>query len=107
MEPESPVTGRPASECTAQCVPHLLKGRRTMATAKKAKKSAKKPAAKKAPAKKPAAKKAPAKKAPAKKAAAKKPAAKKSTAKRKPNAAFMKQMTPSGTLTAVVGSNAM
>jgi upstream activation factor subunit UAF30 len=78
-----------------------------MATAKKAKKSAKKPAAKKAPAKKPAAKKAPAKKAPAKKAPAKKPAAKKSTAKRKPNAAFMKPMTPSGTLAAVVGSMPM
>jgi len=78
-----------------------------MATAKKAKKSAKKPAAKKAPAKKPAAKKATAKKAPAKKAAAKKPAAKKSTAKRKPNAAFMKPMTPSGVLAAVVGSMPM
>jgi chromatin remodeling complex protein RSC6 len=74
-----------------------------MATAKKgAKKSAKKPAAKK-PAKKPAAKKS-AKKAPAKKAPAKKPAAKKSGAKRKPNAAFMKAMTPSATLAAVVGS---
>ena len=78
-----------------------------MATAKKAKKSAKKPAAKKAPAKKPAAKKAPAKKAPARKAPAKKPAAKKSTAKRKPNAAFMKPMTPSGVLAAVVGSMPM
>jgi upstream activation factor subunit UAF30 len=77
-----------------------------MATAKKAKKSAKKPAAKKAPAKKPA-KKAPAKKAPAKKAPAKKPAAKKSAAKRKPNAAFMKPMTPSGVLAAVVGSMPM
>jgi len=78
-----------------------------MATAKKAKKSAKKPAAKKAPAKKPAAKKATAKKAPAKKAPAKKPAAKKSAAKRKPNAAFMKPMTPSGVLAAVVGSMPM
>jgi upstream activation factor subunit UAF30 len=79
-----------------------------MATAKKAaKKSAKKPAAKKAPAKKPAGKKAPAKKAPAKKAPAKKPAAKKSTAKRKPNAAFMKPMTPSAMLAAVVGSMPM
>ncbi len=77
-----------------------------MATAKKAKKSAKKPAAKKATAKKPA-KKAPAKKAPAKKAPAKKPAAKKSAAKRKPNAAFMKPMTPSGVLAAVVGSMPM
>ena len=63
--------------------------------AKKAKKAAKKPAAKK-----PAARK------PMKKAASKKPAAKakKSTTKRKPNAAFMKPMTPSSTLAAVVGS---
>ena len=78
-----------------------------MATAKKA---TKKPAAKKSPAKKsgakkPAAKK-PAKKAPAKRPAAKK-AAKKSSAKRKPNAAFMKAMTPSATLAAVIGSNPM
>ncbi len=78
-----------------------------MATAKKA---AKKPAAKKAAAKKPAAKKAAAKKAPAKKAAAKKApakkaAAKKPAAKRKPNAAFMKAMTPSASLAAIVGSN--
>ncbi len=65
--------------------------------AKKAKKAAKKPAARKAPAKKPM-----------KKAAAKKPAAKKkSGAKRKPNAAFMKPMTPSSTLAAVVGSSPM
>ena len=71
-----------------------------MATAKKAKK-----AAKKAPAKK-AAKKAPAKKAVAKKAPAKK-AAKKAPAKkvaRKPNAAFMKPLTPVGPLAAVIGS---
>jgi upstream activation factor subunit UAF30 len=83
-----------------------------MATAKKA---AKKPAAKKAPAKKKtgtrppvkAAKKAPAKKAPAKKPAAKKAApAKKAKApakKRTPNAAFMKAMTPSAALAAIVG----
>jgi upstream activation factor subunit UAF30 len=76
-----------------------------MATAKKAKKSAKKPAAKK-PAKKPA-KKTAAKKAPAKKAPAKKRAAKKSAAKRKPNAAFMKPMTPTSVLAAVVGSMPM
>ena len=76
-----------------------------MATAKKAaKKSAKKTAAKKPAAKKSAAKKPAPKKAPAKKAAAKKPAAKKPAAKRKPNAAFMKAMTPSSTLAAVVGS---
>ena len=78
-----------------------------MATAKKA---AKKSAAKKAPAKK-AAKKGAAKKAPAKKAAPKKApakkAAKKTAAKRKPNAAFMKAMTPSSVLAAVVGSMPM
>jgi upstream activation factor subunit UAF30 len=77
-----------------------------MATAKKAtKKPAKKSATKKSGAKKPTAKKA-AKKAPAKKPAAKK-AAKKSSAKRKPNAAFMKAMTPSSTLAAVIGSSPM
>ena len=77
-----------------------------MATAKKAAKkpAAKKPAAKKPAAKKPAAKKAAAKKAPAKKAPAKKAAAKKPAAKRKPNAAFMKPMTPSAMLAAVVGA---
>ena len=83
-----------------------------MATAKKASKktAAKKPAAKKPAAKKPAAKKPAAKKtAPAKKAAPakKKPAAKKPAAKRKPNAAFMKAMTPSAVLAAVVGSAPM
>jgi upstream activation factor subunit UAF30 len=72
-----------------------------MATAKKA---AKKPAAKKPGAKKPAVKKAAVKKAPAKKAAAKKPAVKKAAAKRKPNAAFMKAMTPSAVLAAVIGA---
>jgi upstream activation factor subunit UAF30 len=74
-----------------------------MATAKK---SAAKKAAKKAPAKKAAAKKAPAKKAAAKKAPAKKAAAKKAKApakKRTPNAAFMKAMTPSGALSAIIG----
>jgi upstream activation factor subunit UAF30 len=73
-----------------------------------AKKPAAKPAAKKPAAKKPAAKpaaKKPAAKAAAKKPAAKKPAAKKPAAKRKPNAAFMKAMTPSAILAAVVGAN--
>jgi upstream activation factor subunit UAF30 len=83
----------------------------TMATAKKAtKKPAAKKPAKKAPAKKPAAKKAaPKKKAPAKKPAAKKAAApkKKPAVKRKPNAAFMKAMTPSAELAAVVGDKAV
>ena len=66
-----------------------------MATAKKkssAKKSSKK-AAKKSPAKKSSAKK--------------KPAKKKSASKRVPSAAFMKPMTPSAQLAAVVGSNPM
>ncbi len=77
--------------------------------------AAKKPAAKKVVAKKPAAKKVVAKKAPAKKVAAKKTVAKKAPAKkaaakktktaRKPNAAFMKPMTPSAVLAAVVGAN--
>jgi len=66
-----------------------------MATAKKAKKAAKKAPAKKA-AKKVAKKVA--KKAPAKKAAKKKSA-------RKPNAAFMKPLTPVGPLAAVIGSS--
>ena len=79
-----------------------------MATAKKATKkpAAKKSAAKKPAAKKPAAKKPAAKKAPAKKPAAKK-AAKKPAAKRKPNAAFMKAMTPSAMLAAVIGATPM
>jgi upstream activation factor subunit UAF30 len=68
-----------------------------MATAKKAKKSAKK-AAKKSPAKKVA-------KKVAKKAAPRKAAKKKST--RKPNAAFMKPLMPTGPLAAIIGSTPM
>jgi upstream activation factor subunit UAF30 len=68
-----------------------------MATAKKAKKSGKK-AAKKAPAKKVV-------KKVAKKAAPKKAAKKKST--RKPNAAFMKPLMPTGPLAAIIGSTPM
>ena len=64
--------------------------------AKKSKKAAKKPAAKRSA----AAKK------PMKKAAAKRPAAK-AKSKRKPNAAFMKPMSPSSTLAAVVGNSPM
>ena len=71
-----------------------------MAT-KKAKKAAPKKAAKKAAPKK-AAKKAAPKKA-AKKAAPKKAAPKKKSA-RKPNAAFMKALTPSADLSAVIGN---
>lgn len=76
-----------------------------MAT-KKAKKAAKKPAKKTA--KKAAAKKKVAKKV-AKKAAPKKTAKKaaKPKAKRKPNAAFMKPLTPQGPLAAIIGTNPM
>src|SRR5512137_133557 len=73
-----------------------------MATKKSAKKAAKKAPAKKAPAKK-VAKKA-AKKAAPKKAAKK--VAKKKVA-RKPNAAFMKPLTPSGPLAAIIGATPM
>ena len=74
-----------------------------MAAAKKsAKKAAKKAAPKKAAAKKAAPKKAAPKKAAAKKAAAPKKASKKA-AKRSPNAAFMKALTPSPQLAAVIG----
>jgi chromatin remodeling complex protein RSC6 len=62
--------------------------------------------AKKAATKKAAKKKAPAKKAPAKKAATKKAPAKKAKApakKRTPNAAFMRAMTPSDALAAIIG----
>lgn len=72
-----------------------------MATKKAAKKAVKKAPAKKAAPKK-AAKKAPAKKA-AKKAPAKKAAPKKKVA-RKPNAAFMRPLTPSGPLAAIIGT---
>ena len=90
-----------------------------MAAAKKpaAKPAAKKPAAKAPATKKPAAKAAavkPAAKTPAAKPAAKAPAAKKPAAKaaaaktpavkRAPSAAFMKPMTPSAILAAVVGA---
>jgi chromatin remodeling complex protein RSC6 len=78
----------------------------SMAT-KKAKKAAKKAPAKKAPAKK-VAKKA-AKKAAPKKVAAKKVAKKaaKPKVKRKPNAAFMRPLMPSGPLAAIIGSTPM
>jgi chromatin remodeling complex protein RSC6 len=65
--------------------------------------AAKKGKSKKAGGRRPAAKK-PMKKAATRKAA---PKAKKSGAKRKPNAAFMKPMTPSSTLAAVIGNSPM
>ncbi len=70
-----------------------------MATKKTAKKAAPKKAAKKAAPKKTAPKKA------AKKAAPKKTAKKKSA--RKPSAAFMKPLTPSADLAAIVGSKGL
>ena len=78
-----------------------------MATAKKA--PAKKAPAKKAPAKKAAApKKPPTKAAPATKTAAKKAPAKKAPAKKRaPSAAFMKAMTPSAALAAIIGDKAL
>jgi upstream activation factor subunit UAF30 len=74
-----------------------------MATAKKAAKKAVKKAAVKKAVKKTVAKKA-VKKAVVKKAV-KKAVVKKAAAKRKPNAAFMKAMTPSAALAAIVGAN--
>lgn len=78
-------------------------------SAKKAAKKAapKKAAAKKAAPKKAAPKKAAAKKAPAKKAAAPKKAPAKKAAKRTPNAAFMKPLTPSPELAAIVGEKGL
>jgi upstream activation factor subunit UAF30 len=88
-----------------------------MAAAKKsAKKAAPKKAAKKAAPKKAAPKKAAAKKAPAKKAATKAAAPKKApakkapvkkAAKRAPNPAFMKPLTPSPELAAIVGEKGL
>ncbi len=98
---KKPAAAKPAAKAPAAKKPAAAPA----APAKKAapaKAAAAKPAVKKAAA--PAAKKA----APAKAAAAK-PAVKKVAAKpttpRKPNAAFMKPMTPSAVLAAVVGAN--
>jgi upstream activation factor subunit UAF30 len=88
---KKPVAKKPAAKKVAAKKPVAAK----KVVAKKV--VAKKPAAKKVAAKKVVAKKVVAKKAPAKKAAAKTP--------RKPNAAFMKPMTPSAVLAAVVGAN--
>jgi len=74
-----------------------------MATAKKAAKKAVKKAVAKKAVKKAVVKKA-VKKAVVKKAV-KKAVVKKAAAKRKPNAAFMKAMTPSAALAAIVGTN--
>jgi upstream activation factor subunit UAF30 len=87
-------------------MPAKKKAKKKPAAKKKvAKKPAKKKVAKKKTAakKKPAAKKKVAKK-PAKKKVAKKKTAAKKKSKRKPNPAFMKPMTPSADLAAIVGS---
>jgi chromatin remodeling complex protein RSC6 len=109
-------TAKKAAKKTAAKKSPAKKAAAKKPVAKKApakKVAAKKAPAKKAPAKKPVAKKAPAKKAPAKKAVAKKAPAKKAAKKvakkspakkRTPNAAFMKPLTPSAALAAVVGS---
>ncbi|MGI4847934.1 MAG: SWIB/MDM2 domain-containing protein [Janthinobacterium lividum] len=96
-----PVAKKPAAKTAAPAA-----AKKVAAKAAPAKKAAVKTAAKKAaPVKAVAKKAAPAKSAVAKKAApAKKVAATKSTTPRKPNAAFMKPMTPSDTLAAVVGT---
>ena len=101
----------PAKKVAAKkAVPAKKVAAKKAAPAKKV--TAKKPVAKKAtpakkvaPAKKTAAKKVVAKKVPPKKAApAKKVAAKKAPAKKRtPNAAFMKALTPSAALAAVIG----
>ncbi|MES2528675.1 MAG: SWIB/MDM2 domain-containing protein [Bdellovibrionota bacterium] len=78
------------------------------ATKKATKKAApKKATAKKATAKKATAKKAAPAKATAKKATAKTAAPKKAKTARKPNAAFMKALTPSAELAAVIGATAV
>ncbi len=78
------------------------------ATKKATKKAApKKATAKKATAKKATAKTAAPKKATAKKATAKTAAPKKAKTARKPNAAFMKALTPSAELAAVIGATAV
>jgi chromatin remodeling complex protein RSC6 len=104
---KKPAAAKPAAKKPAAKKPAAaVKKPAAKAPAKKAAaKPAAKPAAKKVAAK-PAAKKAAPVKAAAK-PAAKKPAAKKPAAPRKPNAAFMKPMTPSAILSAVIGATPM
>ncbi len=96
---KAPAKKAPAKKAPAKKAPAKKAAPAKKVAAKKAA-PAKKAAAKKAPAKKVAAKKAP-----AKKVAAKKPAAKKAPAKKRvPNAAFMRPLTLSAALAAVVGN---
>lgn len=96
-----------AKKPAAKAAPAAVKKPAAKAATAPAKKAPAKTVAKKAaPVKAAATKAAPAKKVVAKKAApAKKVAAKKPATPRKPNAAFMKPMTPSDTLAAVVGAS--
>lgn len=103
---KKPAATKPAAKKpAAKAAPAAVK--KPAAKAAPAKKAAAKTGAKKAaPVKAVAKKAAPAKKVAEKKAApVKKVAARKSTTPRKPNAAFMKPMTPSETLAAVVGTS--
>lgn len=98
---------KPAAQKPAAKKPAAAVKKPVAKAAAPAKKAAAKPAAK--PAEKKVAAKPAAKKAAAPAKAAAKPAVKKAAAKpatpRKPNAAFMKAMTPSSLLAAVVGAN--
>ncbi len=89
---------KPAKKAAKKAAPK--KAAKKAAPKKAAKKAAPKKAAKKAAPKKAAKKAAP-------KKAAKKAAPKKAKVKRTPNAAFMKAMTPSPALAAVIGSGSM
>ncbi len=102
---KTPAAKKPAAKKAAVKKTAAKKAPAKKVVAKKP--AAKKSAAKTVAAKKPVAKKAVAKKAPAKKAAAKKAPAKKVKTARKPNAAFMKPMTPSSELAAVIGATPM
>jgi len=103
-----PTAKKPTKKTAAKKTAPKKTTKKATAKKKPAKKVVKKTAAKKPTAKKPAAKKttkkAVAKKKPAKKAAPKKAAPKKAKVKRKPNPAFMKPLTPSPDLGAVVGA---
>ena len=110
---KKPAAAKPAAKKPAAKKPAAAAKKPAAKAAAPAKKAAAKPAAKPVakkaaakPAAKPVAKKAPAAAKPAAKPAAKKAAAKPATP-RKPNAAFMKPMTPSAVLAAVIGANPM
>jgi len=96
-----------AKKKTAKKATKKKVAKKKVAKKKVAKKKTAKKATKKKVAKKKVAKKKVAKKKTAKKKTAKKKTAKKKASKRKPNEAFMKPMTPSKELAAVVGDKAI